>query len=67
MESHELKAINNLLQEKLQKAEAELIEYCKSAKEEKDEHAIKVEFLSASVMRSTEETLIIVRKLKKYI
>jgi hypothetical protein len=49
-----------LLQEKLQKAEAELMEYCEDAK---DEHAKKVEFLPSSVMKSTEETLSMERKL----
>jgi hypothetical protein len=39
------------------------MEFCKSAKEEKDEHAKKVEFLASSVMRSTEETLSMERKL----
>ena len=34
-----------------------------STKEEKDEHATKVEFLASSVMRSTEETLSMERKL----
>ena len=63
LESHELKATNNILHEKLQKAEAKLIEYCKSAKKEKDELDEKVEFLANSVMRSTEETLSMERKL----
>ena len=60
LESHELKVTNNILHEKLQKAEAKLIEYCKSVKEEKDELDEKLEFL---VMRSTEETLSMERKL----
>ena len=40
LESHELKATNIILHEKLQKAEAKLIEYCKSVKEAKPSYCI---------------------------
>ena len=53
LESHELKVTNNMLNEKLQKAEAKFLDLCKSAKEEKEKLTEKVEFLGASVMRST--------------
>ena len=59
LECHELKITNQKLQEKLQKAEAEV----KAAKEEKENMNEKIEFLVTSVKRSTEETLNIERKL----
>jgi hypothetical protein len=63
VESHELKSTNSILQEKLQTAEAKFLEYSSAASEETVKLAEKVEFLGASVMRSTEETLNMERKL----
>ena len=62
LECHELKVSNNMFPEKLQKAEADHIEYCNTVKEEKDTLSEKVEFLGTSIKRSTEETLSMEKK-----
>ena len=51
------------MQEKLKKAEAESTEYCRTVKEGKDILDEKIEFLVNSVKRSTEERLVMERKL----
>ena len=51
-----------MLQEKLQKTEADFTNYCRTVQEDKDTLAEKIEFLVASVKRSTEETLSMERK-----
>jgi hypothetical protein len=61
-ESHELKVTNEMLQAKLQKTEADFTNYCRTVQEDKDTLAEKIEFLVASVKRSTEETLSMERK-----
>ena len=45
LESHELKVTSNLLEEKLKKAKAKFLDFCKSAKEEKEKLTEKVDFL----------------------
>ena len=59
LECHELKVTNDILQDKLQKAESEFT----TVQENKDMLNEKVEFLAASVIRATEETLNMERKL----
>ena len=62
VECHELKVSNNMFLEKLQKAEADHIEFCNTVKQEKDTLSEKVEFLVSSIKRSTEETLSMEKK-----
>ena len=42
-----------------------MLDFCKSAEEEKEKLTENVEFLEASVMRSTEETLTMEKKLNE--
>jgi hypothetical protein len=65
LESHEWKVTNNMLQEKIQTAEDKYSEYSKAAREEKEKLTKKIDFLVAFVMRSTEETLNMERKLNE--
>ena len=59
LECHEIKVTNNILQERIEKVELESI----ADHEDKERLNEKVEFLLASVKRSTEETLSMERKL----
>ena len=59
LECHELKVMNNMLQETLQK----VVAVVEAAKEDKEKLTEKIKFQVSSVKRSTEETLNMERKL----